>query len=741
MSDKIEKEQVESTELDSSLTTKFNLLLEIKKFAAFAASQAIYSRREESILKALSEDTYKLKQESYAKIEEMLNVLFLALEKSKLKKQKAQDFVNKKLADELIILKELVNKITPEGSRELLIKASILNKKGKPAEELNAIVALFQQADLDPLGPIIATRQSIQTSEARCISGDTLISTSEGLKRISDMVPHSPKQLKEGASFSTDLKVKNHTGEFVSVDKWWYQGYKPTIKLTTSTGTHLVCTENHRMLTVRNGKLAFINAGNIEIGKTWVLKEQNEVTQNNDLALNLGMPDTEYIKANSFGIPTEIFTSVLKDRHIGSSKGNLCNENGTWFINDDNEEILVKDCWTETFKPFLYLSSTIYPECSSHFLYDPEARSCFLYENYASGAYDKHLAIIKQVSASLYNTLIELFSLQLNFEKVVSVKEYGMQHVYDLTMNYKESAPMFVANSLVTHNSGGDFWKYTDVIDQTSNLKMRALGLSDALMSNEGNYNTAEAALSTFIDGMKSYRDYYTQCMFYDRLFPVIAAVNGFKNPEKSEAHFDAQRSASLGFQVNDASNYEIPTVRWHKSLEPNNDANTMEMLNTLSEKGFPIPLRMWAAAGGLRIENIENEMDEDIKLRKSFMDYNEKIMKMQAQQEQTAGGGDYDESSSGGDVDYENGDTEDVYDDMNSESASLAKELGRLQDMARLQPRPLLSRNFENGENEVVGRTKTGKKKYVHNQKAAVQKQNEDISKAARELLRKKHR
>ena len=32
-------------------------------------------------------------------------------------------------------------------------------------------------------------------------------------------------------------------------------------------------------------------------------------------------------------------------------------------------------------------------------------------------------------------------------------------------------------------------------------------------------------------------------------------------------------------------------------------------------------------------------------------------------------------------------------------------------------------------------------KKKYVHNQKAAVQKQNEDISKAARELLRKKHR
>ena len=136
MSDKIEKEQVESTELDSSLTTKFNLLLEIKKFAAFAASQAIYSRREESILKALSEDTYKLKQESYAKIEEMLNVLFLALEKSKLKKQKAQDFVNKKLADELIILKELVNKITPEGSRELLIKAGILNKKGKLKKSL-----------------------------------------------------------------------------------------------------------------------------------------------------------------------------------------------------------------------------------------------------------------------------------------------------------------------------------------------------------------------------------------------------------------------------------------------------------------------------------------------------------------------------------------------------------------------------------------------------------------------------
>ncbi len=265
---------------------------------------------------------------------------------------------------------------------------------------------------------------------------------------------------------------------------------------------------------------------------------------------------------------------------------------------------------------------------------------------------------------------------------------------------------------------GGDFWKYTDIIDITNGLKLRALGISDTFLSGETSFATAEVALSVFIENQKAYRDYYTQVVFYNKLFPVIAAVNNFTNKHKENV--GVMKSKDAGVSVKDPSNYAIPQVRWHKSLEPNNDRDTFEMLENLSELGFPVTLRMLAASAGLRVENILNELEEDVKLRKQFADYNEQVKKAGGQEE----GGDFEGSS----------------------SRAYNGKISSLTAYSRLKLQNPYGRNFE-GAGEVVGRTKTGKKKAIFNQKAAIKKENEVIAKASasvrdpnrRQFLKKK--
>ena len=42
-------------------------------------------------------------------------------------------------------------------------------------------------------------------------------------------------------------------------------------------------------------------------------------------------------------------------------------------------------------------------------------------------------------------------------------------------------------------------------------------------------------------------------------------------------------------------------------------------MLDALEEKGLPIPLRYYAAAGGLTIEQIERDLQDELEIRKKI--------------------------------------------------------------------------------------------------------------------------
>lgn len=262
---------------------------------------------------------------------------------------------------------------------------------------------------------------------------------------------------------------------------------------------------------------------------------------------------------------------------------------------------------------------------------------------------------------------------------------------------------------------GGDFWKWTDVIPETSDMKMKALGINEAFLSGDATFNTMEVALSVFIEQMRTFRDTMTRKIFYSKMFPILSVVHGFesktmKQVEQASVHRNRRHaefaSSSLtkdfNFKINDKNSLLIPQINWHKQLKPEADREYLELLETMSEKGVPVSLRMWAAAGGMDLDTAMEGIEEDKKTR-------EEIAKLSGVPQGEAGGGDEDE---------------DFGDDFSF--ASMAKR-------GKKTSKSLLSREWGDS-GEVIGRTKTGKKKYIHNQKAAHQKQNDNIIKAIRE-------
>lgn len=361
----------------------------------------------------------------------------------------------------------------------------------------------------------------------------------------------------------------------------------------------------------------------------------------------------KFKNANSFGIPGLYIRDLLKSRRIKSTN------QGTLFLNDKGEQICIRG-------------------------YKQPSDRTFLYDGYDSGKYDVLLAQIKQISVSAHRKLAELFKQRYRFVHVVSVASAGRQHVYDLSMR-PGAEPAYVANGLVSHN-------------------------------------TADQSLTIFLEMIRSFREVFTRKLFYDKLFPLISLINGFTLDSKGRVSvkdglMNSLDSEEAMFKLNDGSKLFIPNVHWTKQLKPEGDSSYMDMLNSLTEKGVPVPLRVLAAAGGMDLDMLLRQQQEDLDIRKKIADYKKQIDALAPKSA-----------------------------DMESESASLlalanADPTGRTKSAvisAGGRRIPLLDRDF--GESGMVrDSTKTGKAKHVINQKAANDRVNRMIAKAAAKLQTKR--
>lgn len=243
---------------------------------------------------------------------------------------------------------------------------------------------------------------------------------------------------------------------------------------------------------------------------------------------------------------------------------------------------------------------------------------------------------------------------------------------------------------------GGDFWKVTDTYDILTPYKLRALGISEAFLSGDSNYSNVETALSVFMENADAYRSFLTFETFTNKIFPIVAIYNGFYKPGK-EQHI--KNRAQLVYQANNFSDLETPQLHWHKRLSAKDEDNVMDTLSTLEEKGFPIPLRMWAAAGKVDINAYYQDLEQDSAIRARIAD----LTKGKAT----------------------NGNEEEDF----LEAATLKRLTSGVKRV------PLLARDFGNSSGEVTAESKTGKRKAIYNQKKATAELNKKIAKAVSAL------
>lgn len=271
---------------------------------------------------------------------------------------------------------------------------------------------------------------------------------------------------------------------------------------------------------------------------------------------------------------------------------------------------------------------------------------------------------------------------------------------------------------------GGDFWKSTDFADSVLAHKLRGLSISEGFLSGDANYDTSGNALTVFLDMIRSFRETMTRKLFYDTLFPMISLINGFtvKNGRINiQPDLMNQVSSEDALQqLNDGSKLFIPSVHWTKQLKAEGDSTYIELLNTLTEKGVPVPLRALAAAGGLDLETLLRQQDEDLDIRKKVADYVKKIADLSPKPE----GGEGEEAEA-----------------SEKRLLALASTYTKGGSRSAVQgvggKRSLLGRDFEGVEPYAL--SKTGKPKHVVNRKTFESKANETIIKAIKNLKRAK--
>jgi hypothetical protein len=172
---------------------------------------------------------------------------------------------------------------------------------------------------------------------------------------------------------------------------------------------------------------------------------------------------------------------------------------------------------------------------------------------------------------------------------------------------------------------GGDFWKVTDEWDSITQAKMRALGINESFLTGDATYNTLEAALSIFLETLRSFRMYMTSKIFYQRIFPTLARVHRFVKRTEAELAHSIRVTGATPVESIPRKDLIIPTVQWHKQLQPQYDQSYLDILGTLDEK-VPVPLRVWAAAGGFSMEKLLSGLEEDKENRRKISDYKKEI-------------------------------------------------------------------------------------------------------------------
>lgn len=110
---------------------------------------------------------------------------------------------------------------------------------------------------------------------SKCVVGDTLLFTDEGMKEIGEFFDYASDDIETYTSHSINLLNRN--GVLENSNKGVYSGYKPTKLISSEEGYEIEGTHNHPILVNDNGDIKFKELKDIAIGDYVVINRNNDV--------------------------------------------------------------------------------------------------------------------------------------------------------------------------------------------------------------------------------------------------------------------------------------------------------------------------------------------------------------------------------------------------------------------------------------------------------------------------------
>lgn len=179
------------------------------------------------------------------------------------------------------------------------------------------------------------------------------------------------------------------------------------------------------------------------------------------------------------------------------------------------------------------------------------------------------------------------------------------------------------------------FWTVSEESEFIQGAKLKALGISEAMLSGDATYNNMEQALSIFLDKIRFFREFMTRKIIIEKVLEPLAKVHGFYKKDSGGFNTTSRiKKGSYDLAVNNVSDskLQLPNIQWAKPLEPSMDSSLIELYKVAEEVGIPIAMRRWSIALGSNLSELEAEAADDIPVRK-------RLAKLRAERDAVMGG------------------------------------------------------------------------------------------------------